>query len=352
MTQTKSLRVIVSILAISALSGCSTLQGAFKTPAPDFTLDDAEYMEAVYSPDELDVTTPDGSKSVILERITPIAMVGQLKPIESNRATERFSPEPGAVIDQANAASVIQPDSDRFINAIQIYPYTIGALYQVYTAPEQITDIALQPGEELISVSAGDTVRWVLGDTVSGSGDTQQVHILVKPIAQGLTTNLIITTSKRTYYIEMKSFKETYMAAVSWRYPHETLMMHRASSATTPSQRRSAPKPQSGLQIERLNFRYEIEGDEPHWRPLRAFDDGRKVFIQFPARLDQGEAPPLFVVGREGESQLVNYRINGTYYIVDRLFGAAELRLGEEDQQVVRINRVPMPSSGTRLTGL
>jgi len=93
------------------------------------------------------------------------------------------------------------------------------------------------------------------------------------------------------------------------------------------------------MQLDRLNFRYEIDGDDPHWRPLRAFDDGRKVFIQFPGRLDQGEAPPLFVVGRNGDSQLVNYRVNGSYYIVDRLFAAAELRLGERDQEVVRIIR-------------
>ena len=91
--------------------------------------------------------------------------------------------------------------------------------------------------------------------------------------------------------------------------------------------------------IEDLNFRYQIDGDEPHWRPSQAFDDGRKVYIQFPARLDQGEAPPLFVVGETGDIQLVNYRVKGRYYIVDRLFARAELRLGEQDQQVVTIGR-------------
>ena len=69
------------------------------------------------------------------------------------------------------------------------------------------------------------------------------------------------------------------------------------------------------------------------------FDDGRKVYIQFPARLDQGEAPPLFVVGRDGKSQLVNYRMRDNYYVVDRLFAMAELRLGEKNQDVVRIER-------------
>jgi type IV secretion system protein VirB9 len=82
-----------------------------------------------------------------------------------------------------------------------------------------------------------------------------------------------------------------------------------------------------------------VTGDNPSWRPERAFDDGRSVYIQFPAGIAQGEMPPLFVVGPKGESQLVNYRVRAPYYIVDRLFGAAELRLGGEKAQVVRITR-------------
>jgi type IV secretion system protein VirB9 len=82
-----------------------------------------------------------------------------------------------------------------------------------------------------------------------------------------------------------------------------------------------------------------VTGDNPPWKPVRAFDDGSKVYIEFPSRIDQGEAPPLFVVGPNGDNQLVNYRVRDNYYIVDRLFAAAELRLGEKRQQVVRITR-------------
>ena len=60
--------------------------------------------------------------------------------------------------------------SDGYINAIQVYPYSEGALYQLYTAPHQVSDIALQRGERIVAVSAGDTVRWIIGDTVSGEG--------------------------------------------------------------------------------------------------------------------------------------------------------------------------------------
>src|SRR3546814_20290413 len=88
-----------------------------------------------------------------------------------------------------------------------------------------------------------------------------------------------------------------------------------------------------------LRFRYEISGDDPPWRPVRAWDDGSKVYIEFPARLDQGEAPPLFVVGPLGANQLVNYRVSGNHYVVDRLFAAAELLLGEAPQQVLRRSR-------------
>lgn len=65
-------------------------------------------------------------------------------------------------------------------------------------------------------------------------------------------------------------------------------------------------------------------------------------------RLDQGEAPPLFVVGPLGDSQLVNYRVSGNHYIVDRLFAAAELRLGENPQQIVRISRTGAPAGRVR----
>src|SRR3546814_17676725 len=93
-----------------------------------------------------------------------------------------------------------------------------------------------------------------------------------------------------------------------------------------------------GITLDRLRFRYAITGDEPSWRPLRAFDDGRKVYIQLPANIGQGEMPPLFVIGAEGDAQLVNYRVRSPYLIVDRLFGAAELRLGGKDRKSTRLN--------------
>ena len=74
--------------------------------------------------------------------------------------------------------------------------------------------------------------------------------------------------------------------------------------------------------------------------PLRVFDDGRQVFIEFPPSIAQGELPPLFVLGLHRRSaEVVNYRVRGRHMIVDRLFAAAELRLGGKRQSRVRITR-------------
>ena len=165
--------------------------------------------------------------------------------------------------------------------------------------------------------------------------NTSAIHILVKPTRADLITNLVINTDRRTYHLELHSDEKTYMASVSWAYAEDQLIALRQQNAAADA---AAPVA-TGVDINALKFRYHIEGDNPAWRPVRAFDDGRQVFIEFPSGVSQGELPPLWVIGAEGDGQLVNYRVKGNHMIVDRLFGAAELKLGGKHQQTVRIVR-------------
>ncbi|MFT8720666.1 P-type conjugative transfer protein TrbG, partial [Acetobacter sp.] len=209
-------------------------------------------------------------------------------------------------------------------------------------SPGEITDIMLQQGEKLVGtgpVAAGDTVRWIIGDTESGAGATKRIHILVKPTRPDLTTNLIVNTDRRTYLAELRSTPATYMASVSWNYPEDDLIaLHRQDNAAD-----DATPVDVGLDLNTLNFRYAIQpvkGATPPWLPGRAFDDGHKVYIAFPDGIGQGELPPLFVLGADGGPELVNYRVRQNWMIVDRLFAAAELRLGDKhSEQRVRIVR-------------
>ena len=231
-----------------------------------------------------------------------------------------------------------------FVNASSVYPYAEGSIYHVYTAPGRITDIALQPGEALGAVAAGDTVRWIIGDTASGAGETRRSHVLVKPSIVGLSTNLVITTDRHVYHLSLTSTARTALTALSWTYAQDQLIaLQKRAEAIE-----AAAPVASGLAIDQLHFGYAVTGDKPDWRPLRAFDDGRQTFIEFPAQIATGVAPPLFVVGANGNAELVNYRMRGHFYVVDRLFDVAELRFGLKRQQIVRITRIGEGSAARR----
>lgn len=228
----------------------------------------------------------------------------------------------------ANGAARVEPDPESFANAIQRYAYAPGALYQVYATPGKVTDIQLQDGERLAGsgpVAAGDTVRWMIGDTSSGSGASERVHVMIKPARSDIATNLVINTDRRTYYLELHATRGPWLAAVSWSYPEDELVALHAREAAG---QRAAPVA-AGIAPEALDFRYRLGGDKPRWRPTRVFDDGQRVFVEFPEGIAQSEMPPLFVIGAGGAAELVNYRVAGRFLVVDRLFERAELRLGD-----------------------
>ncbi len=326
----RPLKSALLILTTTALAACSTGRWTPPEIAYDASLPPQQAMLEDGPSGPVEVVT-------IAE---PLPLPGQLMEEPGASEPTRESANPRRRVQDANEAARIEPTGSGYVNAVQMYPFTEGALYQVYAAPGQITDIALQRGEQLVGagpVAAGDTVRWIIGDTTSGTGPSTRTHILLKPTRSNLETNLVINTDRRTYHLELRSTTGTYMASVSWSYPEDELIALRRRNAAAEGTRAVATIDMPSL--DNLNFRYEIEGDRPPWRPLRAFDDGRQVFIEFPRGIGQGEMPPIWIIGATGDAELVNYRVRGRYMVVDRLFAGAELRLGGRRQQRVRIMR-------------
>jgi len=311
---------------------------------------------AMAVPKEAPKSQPSGPAKQTAPTITAQPVIQGISAAVHGPARRRFvrKVRPSAaelIVRIANRKAMQEPAPLGFINAAQVYGWSEDVLYRLLAAPGAVTDIALQPGEAITSVAAGDTVRWTVGDTSSGAGEDKRVHILVKPFAPGLSTNLIIATDRRTYHLEMVSTPSTAMAAISWTYPPGDLIAIRRQHAEAPADAQSVDQQQgkfemapalqaAGLSLDHLNFAYAITGDNPAWRPLRAFDDGRQTFIEFPASIAVGEVPPLFVFRAQGEAQLVNYRMAGRYYVVDRLFASAQLRLGTKKQAIVTIARM------------
>lgn len=242
----------------------------------------------------------------------------------------------------ANATARSYPTPEAYINSTLYYDYEAGRLYQIQTSPHFLTAIMLRPGEKLQAKAAGDTVRWVLGETTEGSGANQQVVVLLKPIRGGLRTNIVLTTDQRTYLIEAASREGgAYTSAVSWNYPQEQMQALAAAQAQRAALDATVvAKPV--LAVDQLHFGYKIEPvhtKSPRWQPLRVFDDGTKTYIQFPVNMAATDAPPLFLIGPKDSAELVNYHYINGYYVVDRLLDVAELRIGEKPQVVVRISR-------------
>jgi P-type conjugative transfer protein TrbG len=254
-----------------------------------------------------------------------------------NQGTEReLSGE--EAIKAANNKARMTSTTEGFVEAVQYYDYLGGSLYQVVTAPGHITSIVLRPGERLIDMAAGDTVRWVIGQTTTGRGALAQTVVLIKPIRPNLATNLMIATDERVYMLELQSVKgHVYNAAIAWNYAED-----QAAALERSRQLAASVQPAVGADPAPLNTAYAvetIEGNKPDWLPTRVYDDGRKTYIEFPENLGVMEAPPLFVLNESGDAQVVNYRVRDNVYIVDRLVRVAELRLGEGDQTIVRITR-------------
>jgi type IV secretion system protein TrbG len=338
------IRLLLAGSALALIAACAT-------PAAQIMPDE---MSPFIAASEVEETVERPVEIVSVAEALPLP--GQLKPVSgalAGQTAEEQEPAPPiapeAAIEQGRKSALIEPSVDGYVNAIQVYPFTEGALYRLYASPGQVSDIALQPGEQLVSVSAGDTVRWVVGDTVSGAGRTARAHVLVKPISAGIHTNLMIASDRRVYHLELESTGDGYMAALSWRYPQDDLMDRIARNERARSREDNTVG--TGVTLEGMDFNYTLSGDTPDWAPLRVFDDGRQVFIQMPDDIATHDLPPLFVLGESGKAELVNYRVKANYYIVDRLFRAAELRLGEKRQTVVRITKTGKRSGFAALFG-
>lgn len=204
----------------------------------------------------------------------------------------------------------------------------------VVCAPLETCDIQLQPGERITKygVNIGDKVRWNVKPALSGSGDTQQTHLIITPRDVGLDTSLTVNTDHRTYSIKLVSRKTDWMPAVNFDYPEVEQSAWNEYYAE--QQQQTAQKTLgNGLNIDNLDFDYRIEG-EADFKPVRVYNNGIKTFIELPRTVASGELPVVLVVNtNSGEKEIVNYGFHEGKFIVDQLAKQIILIQGVGDQQ-------------------
>ena len=222
------------------------------------------------------------------------------------------------------------------------YDYSEGALYVVYAAPLHITDLIFSANEKLLSEASGDTVRWQIAKTYSGTGSMRREHLLIKPNMSNIENGLIVTTTKHVYHIILRSTtNNTYMVSVSWNYPGG--LVRQLDNGYVAENSNSGNEQ---FDLNQMDFDYQfgmVTGHQPVWYPLRVFDNGRKVFIEVPRGINHFVMPVMYVAGNDNRyTTAVNWKIKGRYFVLDRLATHIRMVTGVEsrhNQTVVQIIR-------------
>jgi type IV secretion system protein TrbG len=228
-----------------------------------------------------------------------------------------------------------------------LYPYGGKSESIVDCEPLRTTDIQLQPGETITDVAMGDSERWMATPASSGDPRNPVPHLAVKPQLPGIETNLTIYTTKHIYHLLLRSRGRRAMQEVEFYYPDELLTAMKVADSEAAKAKREADDPPrdsddvvkvANVDPAELNFSYTVTGANVPWKPIRAFNDGSHVYIQMLSGMKTSEAPAL-LINADGGTQMVNYRVEGNYYVVDRLFSNAILVSGVgRDQDRVTIS--------------
>jgi type IV secretion system protein VirB9 len=223
----------------------------------------------------------------------------------------------------------------------------------VVCAPLRVCALELEPGEHIQSPpQIGDGRRWEVTPVTSGSGLTQTALLVIKPIEAGLDTDLVVPTDRRTYVVRLVSDATRYISAVAFRYPGDDPAKWSAFQAQQDAAARRAQAAESRKDksptdsgaamaanaLDHLYFDYKLDGD-PDMRPVRVLDDGQHTYIFYPNDGRFREVPTL-MIDVNGKTELVNFRVDGNRYVVDRLFDKGVLLLGVgKKQKKVTITR-------------
>ncbi len=221
----------------------------------------------------------------------------------------------------------------------------------IVTSVLAVSDLELEPGEMINSVNIGDTSRWSIEPAVTGEGESQTQHLLIKPLDVDLKTNLMIATNRRAYRIDLTSTESKYYPHVSFSYPEKLLAQFKQKQVVEQRKRDEqsiTTDTTTGAKtyLGDLNFNYEVSGSVS-WKPVRVYDDGRKTIIELPKTVEYAKAPALMLLSEKGglftdeKTEIINYRLQGNRYVVDGIFDSAILTMGlDKTQQRVVIKRV------------
>lgn len=273
------------------------------------------------------------------------------------REVDKQAVKLASIYDKAKGAPrpFIEPHNGR----INFY---FGAMIpRIVCKPLRMTDIELEPNERIMGLNIADNSRWSVSTSTSGSKEWLITHIIIKPRIPDISTNLLIHTDRRTYSIELASVAEgQYMPFIGFLYPDSPdkigaddegswnkLMKEYAVADNYISAKSGEYYSNSTLFADpkNINLNYTVKitrGSNVVWKPTHVYDLAGKTYIVMSDNMKFSEAPTIFEK-KDKEEKLLNYRVQGSVYIIDRVFDQAIMVAGKDRVAITR--KTPLSAS-------
>jgi type IV secretory pathway VirB9-like protein len=214
-------------------------------------------------------------------------------------------------------------------SAEKVYDFAPGS---TYLAPVMVgfpLDILFERGEEIRNYFGGDAElleqgqhsnRWEVKPGASSRDATVRPHLFLRATEPGLKMGLIITTTRRIYYLTCASVKASPIRAIRWKYAAEP------QSPMPVPEPSLLPPPETPRQYH-VGYHVATSQPPPQWVPRHIVDDGTKLYIVYPEITLFKSVPLVRKIGPNGP-QLVNSRQFLNTVILDELPARVELRVG------------------------
>ena len=224
------------------------------------------------------------------------------------------------ISDSYDSESFIQDAYDAASKGVEVtFPYHPQQVFKIYTQLGFITDVHFEPGETIKYVGGGDTARWQIDNAKTGSLGRAVEHLFIKPVQNGITTNIVINTDKRSYQLIVEA-GSAYNPMVSWIYPKSDMEIYAEQQA----------KSYSSINPTEIDFGYKISDTSYKWSPVDVFRSENKTYFKMKTEIKDTELPAVFVVDDDNKLLLVSYRFVDGYFIVDRVVDKAVFVLGKK----------------------
>jgi type IV secretion system protein VirB9 len=202
---------------------------------------------------------------------------------------------------------------------LRTFTYDPNEVYKFVGHYRYQSSIEFAPDEEIATISLGDTVAW----QIIPSGN----RIFLKPVEPDATTNMTVISTKRIYHFEL--YGEEAEGIRDGEMIFQARFYYPGEGANAELQRFNHEEDLPDIQNEpeKYNFNYTATGSD-YALPLKIFDDGEFTFFEFKNK--NAEIPAIFLVRPDGSEEVINYRMQGNYVVVERVSSQFTLRSGDD----------------------